>query len=161
MQRPTTPPHPIRARRAGTGETPALALPGAWVRHAACGPETADLFFPISDTGPAAGDIARAKTICASCPVRRQCRDDAETTGQPHGVWGGLTDTERAAHHGTHRPADTPHSAAQTVLDEAVLDLIERRHTWAEITARLGCSPRDAERVRARWRTQQRRRESA
>lgn len=95
MQRPTTPTHPIRGRHAGTTAALALTLPGDWVRHAACGPDTAELFFPISDTGPAARDAAKAKALCASCPVHAECRADAETTGQPHGIWGGLDPTER------------------------------------------------------------------
>jgi len=91
----TTRAGPIRARRAGHPERPALALPGAWVRHAACGLDTAELFFPISDTGPAVRDAANAKALCASCPVNAECRADAENTGQPHGIWGGLDPTER------------------------------------------------------------------
>ena len=108
MQRPTTSAHPIRGRHAGAATALALALPSNWVRHAACGPDTAELFFPISDIGPATADIQRAQAICAACPVRQQCHDDAEATGEPHGIWGGLTDTERAhRRHNTQQPANT------------------------------------------------------
>ena len=108
MQRPTTPAHPIRGRHAGAAATLALALPGDWVRHAACGPDTAELFFPISDIGPAAADIQRAQALCAACLVRQHCLDDAEATGEPHGIWGGLTDTERAhRRHDTQQPSST------------------------------------------------------
>ncbi|GAA5103998.1 hypothetical protein GCM10025762_05260 [Haloechinothrix salitolerans] len=108
MQRPTTPTHPIRGRHAGAAAALALTLPGDWVRHAACGPDTAELFFPIGDTGPAAADIQRAQAICAACPVRQQCLDDADATGQGHGIWGGLTDTERRhRRYGTHQSAST------------------------------------------------------
>ena len=34
-------------------------------------------------------DIARAKAICAECPVRRACLDGALARREPYGVWGG------------------------------------------------------------------------
>lgn len=34
-------------------------------------------------------DIARAKAICARCPVRRPCLDGALARREPWGVWGG------------------------------------------------------------------------
>lgn len=94
-----TPNRSIQARRVGHARGPLLTLPGAWVRDAACSPETAELFFPITDTGPAAADTARARAICARCPVRRQCQEDAETTGQRWGIWGGTTEADRANRH--------------------------------------------------------------
>lgn len=114
MQRPTTPIRPILGSHAGAAAALALTLPGDWVRHAACGPDTAELFFPISDTGPAAADIQRAQAICAACPVRQQCLNEADATGQGHGIWGGLTDTERA-----HRRHDTQESANTERLHRA------------------------------------------
>ena len=38
---------------------------------------------------------ARAKAVCASCPVRAQCLDDALRNSTKHGVWGGLNEEER------------------------------------------------------------------
>jgi WhiB family transcriptional regulator, redox-sensing transcriptional regulator len=43
-----------------------------------------DLWF--ADT-PA--DLERAKTLCAACPVRRQCLAAALERAEPWGVWGG------------------------------------------------------------------------
>lgn len=37
-----------------------------------------------------------AKDICALCPVVNRCREYALKAGEPYGVWGGLTATERA-----------------------------------------------------------------
>lgn len=37
----------------------------------------------------------RAKAICAECVVRPECLDYAVTIGEPHGIWGGLNETER------------------------------------------------------------------
>ncbi|MBV8297711.1 MAG: WhiB family transcriptional regulator, partial [Acidimicrobiia bacterium] len=38
---------------------------------------------------------ARAKAICATCPVRRPCLDYAIGIREPHGIWGGLNEVER------------------------------------------------------------------
>lgn len=34
-------------------------------------------------------DIARAKALCAECPVREACFEGALARGEPYGVWGG------------------------------------------------------------------------
>ena len=34
-------------------------------------------------------DIARAKAICARCPVREPCFENALARREPYGVWGG------------------------------------------------------------------------
>ncbi|MCA1674521.1 MAG: WhiB family transcriptional regulator, partial [Actinobacteria bacterium] len=34
-------------------------------------------------------DIARAKAVCAECPVREACFDGALARSEPYGVWGG------------------------------------------------------------------------
>jgi WhiB family redox-sensing transcriptional regulator len=54
-----------------------------------------DLFFPISATGPALGQVAQAKAVCEGCQVQQDCLDFAMTTEQTHGVWGGTTGEER------------------------------------------------------------------
>ncbi|MTA96041.1 MAG: WhiB family transcriptional regulator, partial [Actinobacteria bacterium] len=40
--------------------------------------------------------IIEAKAICASCPVLAQCRDHALAVQEPYGIWGGLSEDERA-----------------------------------------------------------------
>jgi WhiB family transcriptional regulator, redox-sensing transcriptional regulator len=40
---------------------------------------------------------ARAKTVCARCPVAEPCLEFAMETNQKYGIWGGLTDKERAS----------------------------------------------------------------
>ena len=37
-----------------------------------------------------------AKAICARCPVIEQCREHALAVQEPYGVWGGLSEDERA-----------------------------------------------------------------
>jgi WhiB family redox-sensing transcriptional regulator len=49
----------------------------------ACGTNP-DLFFAESPQ-----DVARAKELCAGCPVRAACLADALDRGEPWGVWGG------------------------------------------------------------------------
>ena len=69
-----------------------------WHLEAACrGPESV-LFFP-----PTFGERrderemreTRAKAICAECAVRTECLDFALRVREPHGIWGGLTESER------------------------------------------------------------------
>jgi WhiB family transcriptional regulator, redox-sensing transcriptional regulator len=66
-----------------------------WRSAAACRSVDPDLFFPISGTGPAVRQIARAKTICAGCGVRRECLEFALAHGQSYGIWGGTTAEDR------------------------------------------------------------------
>jgi len=66
-----------------------------WRQDAACRDEDPELFFPISEVGPGARQTARAKAVCAQCPVRAQCLEYALDNGLSHGIFGGTTDTER------------------------------------------------------------------
>jgi WhiB family transcriptional regulator, redox-sensing transcriptional regulator len=68
-----------------------------WVHHARCKDEDPELFFPVGTTGPATAQMAAAKAICMSCPVRAECLEWAMATGQDAGVWGGLSEDERRA----------------------------------------------------------------
>lgn len=69
-----------------------------WQLRAACrGPESR-LFFPpthVERRDEREDRERRAKTICASCPVRRDCLDFALSIREPHGIWGGLNEAER------------------------------------------------------------------
>jgi WhiB family transcriptional regulator, redox-sensing transcriptional regulator len=40
---------------------------------------------------------SHAKVICRSCPVQEPCLEFAMETNQKYGIWGGLTDKERAS----------------------------------------------------------------
>jgi len=37
----------------------------------------------------------RAKEMCRTCPVLAQCRTHALAVGEPYGIWGGLSESER------------------------------------------------------------------
>ncbi len=68
-----------------------------WVHRARCKDEDPELFFPVGTTGPAAAQIAAAKSVCMQCPVRIECLEWAMATGQESGVWGGMSEEERRA----------------------------------------------------------------
>jgi WhiB family redox-sensing transcriptional regulator len=66
-----------------------------WRSQAACRSMDPELFFPVVEVGPlCAAQIARAKAVCARCPVQTECLSFA-LTALPHGVAGGLTAEER------------------------------------------------------------------
>lgn len=67
-----------------------------WRLLAACRSIDPDLFFPVSSKGKSVADAAEAKTVCARCLVQRECLAFALQTRQAHGIWGGLTEDERA-----------------------------------------------------------------
>ena len=70
-------------------------LDDRWRVDAACASVDPDLFFPVGVTGPAVGQIASAKAVCAGCRVRAECLEFAITTNQEYGVWGGASEEER------------------------------------------------------------------
>jgi WhiB family transcriptional regulator, redox-sensing transcriptional regulator len=57
-----------------------------WWEHAHCreGGDTGALFF-----SERLQDIARAKRMCATCPVMTSCLEGALVRREPWGVWGG------------------------------------------------------------------------
>jgi WhiB family redox-sensing transcriptional regulator len=68
-----------------------------WTGAACLGVEP-ETFFPIAPRRAALAEHeAEAKAICQPCPLRDTCLAWALDTGQDHGVWGGLTEHERAA----------------------------------------------------------------
>jgi WhiB family transcriptional regulator, redox-sensing transcriptional regulator len=68
-----------------------------WRLLAACRNLDPDLFFPIGTTGPSVSQIAEAKQVCLTCPVRNQCLNWAVSHYQDYGIWGGMTELERQA----------------------------------------------------------------
>ena len=72
----------------------------AWQRAAACRGPIAKVFFPPSAPESRAAREARearAKAICRTCVVREDCLAYALEIAEPHGIWGGLSETERRA----------------------------------------------------------------
>jgi len=62
---------------------------------AACRDSDPALFLPAQND-PHAINVARK--ICAHCPIRIDCLALALTNSDAEGIWGGLTQTERASH---------------------------------------------------------------
>lgn len=65
-----------------------------WRAQAACSGYPNTLFFPTSDLGDD-GVVARAKAVCAVCPVIEDCLEYALETNQRAGIWGGTSEQER------------------------------------------------------------------
>ena len=69
-----------------------------WQTRGACrGPQAAAFFPPSSFERKEEKEARenRAKSICATCPVREPCLDYALRIREPHGIWGGLNEGER------------------------------------------------------------------
>ncbi len=68
-----------------------------WQRYGACrGMDSAVFYHPDGERNPSrARRTARAKEVCARCPVMTVCREFALRTHEPFGVWGGLSEAER------------------------------------------------------------------
>jgi WhiB family redox-sensing transcriptional regulator len=84
------PPDPAAAESATTGRT-------EWRSLSACRGEDPEVFFPVRRTVTMFVMLARAKAVCARCPVAGECLRYALATGQDHGVWGGTSEDERKA----------------------------------------------------------------
>lgn len=78
------------------GQVPDSRRKADWRDSAACRAEDPEDFFPIGAT-PAAKAIERhAKAVCWRCPSLEACGRWALETRQPFGIWGGMTEAERA-----------------------------------------------------------------
>jgi WhiB family redox-sensing transcriptional regulator len=69
-----------------------------WQVRAACRGPQAVVFFPPSYVERKDERLSRereAKAICRSCAVREDCLEYAIRIREPHGIWGGLNESER------------------------------------------------------------------
>ena len=65
-----------------------------WRTRAACRSMDPEIWFPAATEGPTyEAQVAVAKAVCAGCPVRAACLDEAVRI--PYGIAGGLTPEER------------------------------------------------------------------
>jgi WhiB family redox-sensing transcriptional regulator len=58
---------------------------------AGCRDTDADVFYPVEG-----GSAEPAKRICSRCPVESECLEWALSQGEDMGVWGGMSERERA-----------------------------------------------------------------
>ncbi|MGV9266715.1 WhiB family transcriptional regulator [Kitasatospora sp. NPDC003701] len=69
----------------------------SWATKAACATTAhPDQFHPLPDESE---ETASAKSVCASCPVSRQCLEEALDLNDRWGIRGGLGETERLVLH--------------------------------------------------------------
>ncbi|AEI10171.1 WhiB family transcription regulator [Corynebacterium resistens DSM 45100] len=70
-----------------------------WQLKGSCrGADSSIFFHPDGERGRArAMREQRAKAICNTCPVIEACRSHALSVGEPYGIWGGMTESERDA----------------------------------------------------------------
>jgi WhiB family redox-sensing transcriptional regulator len=71
-----------------------------WQLHGKCRDRSGTQFFhPDDDLGRISRRLREtaAKRLCEGCPVRRQCATHALTVGEEYGVWGGFSESDRAA----------------------------------------------------------------
>ncbi|MFD9667309.1 WhiB family transcriptional regulator [Rhodococcus sp. NPDC059968] len=75
------------------------AVSTRWREFANC-TAMGDYYFFAPENEPPAARLPRermARRICSHCFVLDRCRRYALVTAQPHGIWGGLTPSERVA----------------------------------------------------------------
>ena len=70
-----------------------------WQEDAACRPYDNLLFFGEEGESELERQAreSKAKAICRTCPVQEPCLEFAMETNQKYGIWGALTDKERAS----------------------------------------------------------------
>ena len=69
-----------------------------WQVKAACRGPQATVFFPPPQFERKVDRLERerrAKRICSQCDVRRDCLEYSLDIREPHGIWGGLNESER------------------------------------------------------------------
>jgi WhiB family transcriptional regulator, redox-sensing transcriptional regulator len=71
-------------QEAGEEDMSALTVPRQSLPELPCHLGDPDLWFAETPAG-----LERAKTLCASCPIRRECLAAALERAEPWGVWGG------------------------------------------------------------------------
>jgi WhiB family redox-sensing transcriptional regulator len=118
-----------------------------WQERGACRDKDPELFFPISTGNQRLRELADAQAVCARCPVKQECDDWAENTGQRWGVWGGQDreDHRRFQRRTPQKPAPapevvpvTPPPAVSTCGEKKGTPAGYRRHIRKSETA---CAP--------------------
>lgn len=127
-----------------------------WEHRAECRNHDPELWWPVSaggrgeDTsGTDQAAAAAAVAICyRHCPVRQECLDRAVTTGERHGIWGGLWPHERSLYaQGRGIPPPPPGPEVPAALSErarAVAVLRDEGATVGQIARYYGVTQRQA-----------------
>lgn len=109
-----------------------------WMADGACRRVDPELFYhPVNERGESARQRdAYAKAVCGNCPVAAQCLAYALEAREPYGVWGGLTEEERAKllKHDGRLMSGRGH------LTDAIRRMWEQGRSDPEIAAEVGMS---------------------
>ncbi|GGS96683.1 WhiB family transcriptional regulator [Streptomyces violaceus] len=122
-----------------------LTVSADWQTRAACSTADSDLFFPDEDTPKER--IEQAKQICAACPVRQACLEDAIRRGESEAICGGLTERERravVALEGKRLRRPGRASARQLAVKHGahmLVSLVEWRMSVQQVAETLGSTP--------------------
>jgi WhiB family redox-sensing transcriptional regulator len=96
--------------------TPTLRDPldTSWHPEGQCRQEDPELFYHPPETRGSTKTRREnlAKKICAECPVKELCRDQARANREQYGVWGAETEDERKAWLRKQRPSSKPKAVA-------------------------------------------------
>jgi hypothetical protein len=130
-----------------------------WRNDAACRDVDPELFQPTAESGPVlAAQVAEARAVCERCPVRAECLSFALAM-LPHGIAGGLTETERSALRrragaGRTEVAPAPVAARPSEVAAAGRAAIRAGRPPREVGREFGVSERTADRWAAQVRAE-------
>lgn len=69
----------------------------SWMGEGACHDMDPEIFFSFDpDVRDFALEVCNGTEYTPPCPVLTECRKHALTTREPYGVWGGMTEDDRA-----------------------------------------------------------------
>lgn len=129
-----------------TGQVPDTEPAVDWRAAGLCLTEDPNTFSPVGTTAAALRTIAKAKAICGRCPSITACLSHALDTPVRDGIWGGLTEKERASilrakARGTSAPVLAKRTAAarrppklprtlRSIYDENTIHLCDDHYVW-------------------------------
>lgn len=77
------------------GEARPAELDPSWRLIGTCVAKFSDDFYPEGGQRQVRLAYERARAVCASCPVATRCLNYALENEERHGMWGGVTPSER------------------------------------------------------------------
>ncbi|TQC47321.1 WhiB family transcriptional regulator [Rhodococcus sp. WS4] len=92
-----------------------------WQHRASCrGTDTEMFFSPDGERGSVRAQREHAaKRICHDCPVLVDCRAHALTATEAYGIWGGMSESERARHTRRTRLTARPRKCAAATNEQS------------------------------------------
>lgn len=110
----------------------------AWTEHAACRYHPKDWWFPKEGQYESV-DARKARSICQTCPVRKECGDYAERNNEMFGIWGGVSSHERNRRrreiNQRNRPARPQRKSTRSDASKAIIKQLSdgRWHNYAAL----------------------------